>query len=203
MTTEEAWEIYEDGKGKVGKPTSKYKLAEGHLLKEGALSADSGGNSQTGKEPKKPDLKMNLIENPSETPHYTRVEIYKEALKYIADKRNFSFDYFLRGSYGLTSTDCREWEQNAEIARLRTIATELTEHKLIDSAADKWGGGNPLILMFLLKSLYGYNDKGDDGAIRMDADISIKADTDDSDFVDIDIYDDTEELEYDHERQVE
>jgi hypothetical protein len=72
------------------------------------------------------------------------------------------------------------------------------EHKLLDSINDKWSGGNPIGNMLTLKSVYGYNDRGDGGSLMVDGNIEIKSDFTEDDMVDID-YDGEPELEYDNE----
>lgn len=187
MTTEEAWEIYNENRGKNGRPKKIAIEAEALLIKTGELNPNlpqEGTKSE--KEEKKPQLIFQWIKEPHAVPRQRRIDIYLEAREYIMDKRNFSFDFYLAGSYGLTRKDLEEWEKDQELLLLRRIASETVEHKMVDSLCDKWGGGNPLGLMMMLKAIYGYNDRGDSGALKADGVISVTTNLADGDYSGID-----------------
>ena len=192
MTSEEAWEIYEAGKGKNGRPKKEFTEAEAHLLKTGELNPIID-DTQKKNEDKKPALLMNVVMDPHKLTHARKVEIYREGLRYITDKRNFSFRYYLTGQYGLTNNDLDQWElESEELKRIATIAYDHCEHKCIDALSDKWSGGNPIGIMMVMKAVYGYNDRGDSGALKAEGTINIVADVEESDFIDMG-YDDAED----------
>jgi len=192
MTIDDAWEIYEAQKGKNGRPKKEFVEAEALLLKSGELNPIIDESAKKTDGDKKPPLLMNITD-PRDLSHNRKVEIYKEGLKYITDKRNFSFRYYLTGQYGLTNGDLDQWEEESEeLKRLATIAYDHLEHKMIDALSDKWSGGNPVGVLTVLKAVYGYNDRGDSGALKAEGIISISAETDDTDMIDMG-YDDAEE----------
>jgi len=183
MTTEDAWQIYDAQKGKNGRPKKEFVEAEALLIKSGELTFDAPtGNTESKKsEDKKPALAMKLIEISMLT--YRDIEdMYKAGLSYITDKRNFSFRHYLIGEYGVTKSDLDKWESEfADIKRLATIAHDYIEYKLVDALNDKWSGGNPIGNMMTLKAEYGYNDRGDSGALKAEGVIEISSEIDSSD----------------------
>ncbi len=185
MTIDEAWEHYQAGRGKNGRPKKAFIEAEQLLISSGELNQQVDASTVKSGEEKKPALLMNIIDNPEEVPHQRRVEIYKEALKYITDKRNYSFRYYLTGQYGLTDDDLDQWELHPDIKRLATIAHDYIEYKCIDGLGDKYSAANPLGVMMILKSVYGYNDKGDSGVLKAEGIINISADIENDDLIDM------------------
>jgi hypothetical protein len=202
MNADEAWEIYDSQAGKAGRPSAEFGKAKLFLIEKKLLGEDA----DTGKEKKdkKPPLELEIIKDPYNVPHIQQLSIYMEGLKYISDKRNFDFDYYLIGRYGLTSKICSAWENlSHELQGLRTLASELMEHKLLDAINDKWSGGNPLGNMLTLKAVYGYTDRGDGGTLMVDGNIEILSDVTEDDMEDMNYGgDDSEELEYDNEEAV-
>lgn len=202
MTVEEAWDIYDVQSGKAGRPSAEFQKAKLFLIEKGLLGSEaSSGKGGDKKKDKKPPLELKIIQDPVNVPISQQISIYMEGLTYIADKRNFDFDFYLIGTYGLTKSVCNAWESaSEEVRRLRSIASEYMEHKLLDAVNDKWSGGNPLGNMLTLKSVYGYSDRGEGGSLMVDGNIEISADFDDDDMADIDYeLDDKDELEYDNE----
>jgi hypothetical protein len=201
MTEQEAWEIYDAGSNKQGRPSSQFQKAKLWLIDNGKLDTDEA-KTKTEKKDKKPPLELSLINNPFECSEEYQIELYMEGIKYIADKRNFDFDYYMIGRYGLVSTITKVWESNSEkLQYLRTLASEMMEHKLLDAINDKWSGGNPIGNMLTLKSKYGYSDRGDGGTLDVKGNIEIRSEFSEDDMLDIDYDEDghSEELGYDNE----
>jgi len=137
---------------------------------------------------------LKIINNPLEISVEYQKELYLEALKYIEDKRNFDFDYYLVGKYGVTSKICAQWEERSpEILQLRILAAEIMEHKLADAINDKWSGGNSLGNMLTLKAKFGWNDRGDGGSMMVEGNIDIRADFTEEDMEAMDYGDSNEE----------
>jgi len=204
MTTDDAWEIYDSQAGKAGRPSAEFGKAKLFLIEKGLLGTDADSGTSKEKKDKKPPLELEIIKDAYNVPQSQQLSIYMEGLKYISDKRNFDFDYYLIGRYGITSKICNVWENAClELQQLRTIATELTEHKMIDALCDKWGGGNPLGLMLMLKSVFGYSDRGDSATLSVDGDIEILSNITEEDMEDMNYGgDEQEELDYDNEESV-
>jgi hypothetical protein len=192
MTEADAWEIYDSEAGKQGRPSAKFKEAKLWLIEKELLNKDDA-KSTTEKKDKKPPLELKIINNPLEISVDLQKEIYMEAFVYIQDKRNFDFNYYLTGRYGITSAVMKAWEQDPEMRNLRVIAAELMELKMSDALCDKWSGGNPLGLMLRLKSAYGWNDKGEGGSMMPDGNIGIIAEYTEEDMAAMDYGDSNEE----------
>ena len=204
MNTDEAWELYDSNAGKAGRPSAEFQKAKLFLIEKGLLGTDAESGKGKEKKDKKPPLVLEIIQDPSNVPESQQISIYMEGLQYISDKRNFDFDYYLIGRYGITSKICKMWESvSEELSTLRTISTELMEHKLLDAINDKWSGGNPIGNMLTLKSKYGYSDRGEGGSLMVDGNIEIQSNIVESDMVDMNYGGgDTEEEEYDNEETV-
>lgn len=170
MNIDEARGIYSEKAGKAGRKSAKWKEAEALMIKSGELDLSADPADDTCK---KKGFVMAIIDNPLSIPRQRKIDIYREALSYIGDKRNFSFDAYLLGTYGITKSVCNEWENDSDILNIRTIANEFIEQKYIDAGSDKWGSVNPLFALFMLKSAYGYNDKGDSSFISAEGVIEI------------------------------
>ena len=193
MTEAEAWEIYDAEAGKQGRPSAKFKEAKLWLVEKELLTPDDA-KTTTEKKDKKPPLVLEIINNPLEISEDLKKEIYMEAFTYLQDKRNFDFDYYLVGKYGLTSKITSIWESsNPDIMSLRILAAEMMEHKLADAINDKWSGGNPLGNMLTLKSKFGWNDRGDGGSMMVEGNIEIKAEYTEEDMAAMDYGDSNEE----------
>jgi len=193
MTEAEAWEIYDANAGKQGRPSAEFKEAKLWLIEKELLTPDDA-KTTTEKKDKKPPLELKIINNPLEISVEYQKELYLEALKYIEDKRNFDFDYYLVGKYGVTSKICAQWEERSpEILQLRILAAEIMEHKLADAINDKWSGGNPLGNMLTLKAKFGWNDRGDGGSMMVEGNIDIRADFTEEDMEAMDYGDSNEE----------
>ena len=175
MTIEEAIEVYQEGQGKRGPKSKEYNKAKLMLIEAGHLKQDGSDPTKEEKKEKKPPMPMTL-KDPQRITERDKVELYKKGLEYITDKRNFSFDYYLIGNTGCTRREIAEWESNnPQLERLRVVATNFIEAKAVDSVCDKYSGGNPLGVMLLLKSVYGYDDRGSSSQITMDGDIVVDA----------------------------
>lgn len=193
MTEDDAWDIYNAGLNKQGRPSAKFGVAKLWLIDNGKLTTDDA-KTTTEKKDKKPPLELKIINNPLEISVDLQKEIYMEAFTYLQDKRNFDFDYYLVGKYGITSKTCAYWEEkSSEIMALRILAFEIMEHKLADAINDKWSGGNPLGNMLTLKAKFGWNDRGDGGSMMVEGIIPIKADYSDEDMDAMDYGDSNEE----------
>jgi len=204
MNTDEAWELYDSNAGKAGRPSAEFQKAKLFLIEKGLLGTDAESGKGKEKKDKKPPLVLEIIKDAYNVPQSQQLSIYMEGLQYIADKRNFDFDYYLVGRYGITKKICNVWESaSEELQNLRTIASELMEHKLLDAVNDKWSGGNPIGNMLTLKSVYGYSDRGDGGSLMVDGNIEIMSNVAGDDFQDMNYGgDESEELEYDNEENV-
>ena len=187
MTVDEAWEVYDAGAGKRGKPSNQFIKARDFLTQKGLLNLDNEEKKKEEKKEKKPPLELSIIWDAENVPESQQESIYMEGLDYIRDKRNFDFDYYLVGRYGLTRPATMEWEQKSKrIAHLREVATWYMERKHVDAVCDKWSGGNPLGNMLLLKSKFGYDDKAGIGATPLQGTINIVADVSEDDLEDMD-----------------
>ena len=204
MNTDEAWELYDSNAGKAGRPSAEFQKAKLFLIEKGLLGTDAESGKGKEKKDKKPPLVLEIIQDPFNVPESQQISIYMEGLQYISDKRNFDFDYYLIGRYGITSKICKMWESvSEELSTLRTISTELMEHKLLDAINDKWSGGNPIGNMLTLKSKYGYSDRGEGGSLMVDGNIEIMSNVTGDDFQDMNYGgDESEEMEYDNEENV-
>jgi len=202
MNVEQAWDIYDASAGKAGRPSAEYTKAKAFLVEKGLLGKEA--ETGTDKKDKKPPLVLELIKDPLNVPPTQQVSIYMEALTFIADKRNFDFDYYLLGKYGLLKSVCKAWEiKSEELQQLRTLAFELVEHKLLDAINDKWSGGDTLGNMLTLKAVYGYSDRGEGGSLMVDGNIDIVSNLEEADFEDVDYeIEESEELDYDNEESV-